>query len=97
MGELCNVKKDWDGAEQVWVRLARLLATPEEQLAAYRRLGDLYSDHLNNLSRAEVALRVRPRIVPRATPGTQRRFRHGWPGPSPPPRTAGGLAHPTGL
>ncbi len=57
MGELCNVKKDWEGAEQVWVRLARLLATPEEQLAAYRRLGDLYSDHLNNLSRAEVALR----------------------------------------
>ena len=57
MGELCVAQKDWDGAEQVWVRLARLLATPEEQLAAYRRLGDLYAEHLTNLSRAEVALR----------------------------------------
>jgi len=57
MGELCIAKKDWEGAEQVWVQLARLLATPEEQLAAYRRLGDLYFEHLNNLSRAEVALR----------------------------------------
>jgi tetratricopeptide (TPR) repeat protein len=57
MGELCFKQKDWEGAEQVWVRLARLLATPEEQLAAYRRLGDLYADQLTNLSRAEVALR----------------------------------------
>ena len=50
-------QKDWEGAEQVWVRLARLLATPEEQLDAYRRLGDLYAEHLTNLPRAEVALR----------------------------------------
>ncbi len=57
MGDLSVAQKDWDGAEQVWVRLARLLATPEEQLAAYRRLGDLYAEHLTNLPRAEVALR----------------------------------------
>ncbi|HEY2366213.1 MAG TPA: hypothetical protein VGH87_07510, partial [Polyangiaceae bacterium] len=57
MGELNVGQKDWEGAEQVWVRLARLLATPEEQLDAYRRLGDLYADHLTNLPRAEVAQR----------------------------------------
>jgi len=39
------------------VRLARLLPTPEEQRDVYARLGDLYSHHLLNLSRAEVALK----------------------------------------
>src|SRR5207302_11331490 len=57
MGDLSMAQKDWEGAEQVWVRLARLFATPEEQLDAYRRLGDLYAEHLTNLPRAEVALR----------------------------------------
>ncbi len=57
MGDLSVAQKDWEGAEQVWVRLARLLATPEEQLDAYRRLGDLYAENLTNLPRAEVALR----------------------------------------
>jgi len=72
MGDLSVAKQDWEGAEQAWVRLARLLATPEEQLAAYRRLGDLYSDHLNNLSRGEVALRE---VLKRAPEDIQARER----------------------
>ncbi|HSQ66560.1 MAG TPA: tetratricopeptide repeat protein [Polyangiaceae bacterium] len=72
MGELCVTLKDYEGAEQVWVRLARLLATPEAQLAAYRRLADLYADHLANLSRAEVALRE---VLKRAPDDVQARER----------------------
>lgn len=55
--DLCVEDRDWPVAEQALVRLARLLPTPEEQRAVYARLGDLYSRHLVNLSRAEVALR----------------------------------------
>ena len=55
-GELSAAQKDWEGAEQAWVRLGRLLATPEAQLEVYRQLGELYSVHLGNFSRAEVAL-----------------------------------------
>ncbi len=55
--DLCVAEKDWDAAEQALVRLARLLPSAEEQRKVYERLGDLYSHHLVNLSRAEVALK----------------------------------------
>ena len=55
--DLCVAQADWDAAEQALVRLARLLPTPEEQRDVYARLGELYSRHLLNLSRAEVALK----------------------------------------
>jgi tetratricopeptide (TPR) repeat protein len=55
--DLCVAGKDWAGAEQALVRLARLLPTAEEQRTVYERLGDLYSHHLVNLARAEVALK----------------------------------------
>ncbi|MBX3186979.1 MAG: hypothetical protein KF819_08190 [Labilithrix sp.] len=55
MADLCAKEGDWSGAEQAYVRLARLLATPEEQRAIYEKLGELYSVHTVNLSRAEVA------------------------------------------
>ncbi len=55
--DLCTLQRDWAAAEQTLVRLARLLPTPEEQRNVYARLGDLYSVHLLNLSRAEVALK----------------------------------------
>lgn len=55
-GDLAFQEKDWEGAEQAWVRLVRLVAAPEEQLAIYRRLGALYAEQLSNYSRAEVAL-----------------------------------------
>ncbi len=53
--DLAAKLEDWDGAEKAWVRLARLLATPEEQKEIYVRLGDLYAERAVNLSRAEVA------------------------------------------
>ncbi len=55
--DLCIAQKDWDAAEQALVRLARLLPTPDEQRDVYARLGELYSRHLLNLSRAEVAFK----------------------------------------
>src|SRR5207302_800511 len=46
-----------EAAEQAWVRLARLLPTPDEQRAVYAKLGELYAKHALNLARAEVALK----------------------------------------
>ena len=55
MADLCAKEGDWTGAEQAYVRLARLLVTPEEQSAIYEKLGEIYVVHTVNLSRAEVA------------------------------------------
>jgi predicted Zn-dependent protease len=55
--ELSSREQDWDAAEQAWVRLARLLTSPEEQRAVYARLGQLYSINSVNLSRAELAFK----------------------------------------
>ena len=55
MAELCAKEGDWAGTEQAYVRLARLLDTPAEQSAIYAKLGEIYSVHTVNLSRAEVA------------------------------------------
>lgn len=53
--EICAKEGDWNGAEQSYVRLARLLAGEDEQRGVYEKLAEIYSVHLNNLSRAEVA------------------------------------------
>ncbi len=55
--DLCLAQSDWEVAEQSLIRLARLLPTPDEQRVVYAQLGDLYSHHLLNLSRAEVAFK----------------------------------------
>lgn len=55
MAELCAKEADWAGAEQAYVRLARLLTTQDEQRAIYEKLGDIYTTQATNLSRAEVA------------------------------------------
>jgi tetratricopeptide (TPR) repeat protein len=57
IADLCMAQRDWEAAEQALVRLSRLLPTAEEQRNVYARLGELYSHHLLNLSRAEVALK----------------------------------------
>ena len=57
LADLCAREKDWDAAEQAWVRLARLLPSPDEQRAVYARLGELYAKHAPNYARAEVALK----------------------------------------
>jgi len=56
-GELSALDEDWPAAEDAWVRLARLLATPDEQREIYNRLGDLYSTKSVHLERAELALK----------------------------------------
>lgn len=57
MADLCIKEGDWSGAEQAYVRLARLLSDVAEQRAIYERLGEIYSVHAPNLSRAEIALK----------------------------------------
>jgi cellulose synthase operon protein C len=57
MADLCIKEGDWSGAEQAYVRLARLLSDPAEQRAIYEHLGEIYSVHAPNLSRAEVAFK----------------------------------------
>ncbi len=57
LADLCIEQSDWEAAEQALIRLARLLPSLEEQRRVYVRLSDLYSHHLLNLSRAEVALK----------------------------------------
>jgi tetratricopeptide (TPR) repeat protein len=57
LADLCVKEGDWTGAEQAYVRLARLITEPAEQRAIYERLGEIYSVHAPNLSRAEVALK----------------------------------------
>jgi lipopolysaccharide biosynthesis regulator YciM len=54
-GDVCAAEEDWTGAEQAWIRLARLLPDPERQAALYLRLGELYDDKLPNLERAELS------------------------------------------
>lgn len=55
LAEVCTKEGDWPGAEQAYVRLARILAGEEEQRGIYEKLAELYAVHLGNLSRAEVA------------------------------------------
>ena len=55
--DFCLSQKEWEIAENSLVQLTRLLPGPDEQRGAYARLAELYSDHLLNLSRAEVALK----------------------------------------
>jgi Tfp pilus assembly protein PilF len=57
LADLCVALRDWEAAEQALVRLSRLLPTAEQQREVYARLGALYSRHLVNLSRAEVAFK----------------------------------------
>lgn len=54
-GEVCAAEEDWTGAEQAWIRLARLVPDADRQAAIYLRLGGLYDEHLPNPERAELA------------------------------------------
>ncbi|WP_437486455.1 hypothetical protein WME75_03630 [Sorangium sp. So ce1014] len=53
--DVCAGEGDWTGAEQAWIRLARLVPDPAKQVAIYLRLGELYDEHLPNAERAELA------------------------------------------
>jgi len=71
-GELSALDLDWASAEDAWVRLARLLATPEEQREIYERLGDLYSTKAVQLDRAELALKEVLKRAPGDVPSLER-------------------------
>ncbi len=67
LGVLADVEmkaQSYHGAEQAYLRLARLVASPDEQLEVYRALASLYFTHLLNLDRAEVAHREVLRRAP---------------------------------
>ncbi|APR83363.1 Exonuclease SbcC [Minicystis rosea] len=53
--DVSAAEQDWSGAEQAWIRLARLVPDAERQAAIYLRLGELYDEHLPNAERAELA------------------------------------------
>lgn len=53
--DVCAGEADWVGAEQAWIRLARLVPDQAKQIAIYLRLGELYDEHLPNQERAELA------------------------------------------
>jgi tetratricopeptide (TPR) repeat protein len=53
--DVCAAEEDWSGAEQAWIRLARLVPEPDRQASIYFRLGGLYDEHLPNPERAELA------------------------------------------
>ncbi|MCC6558232.1 MAG: hypothetical protein IT372_35255, partial [Polyangiaceae bacterium] len=53
--DVCAGEGDWEGAEQAWIRLARLVPDTAKQIAIYLRLGELYDEHILNPERAELA------------------------------------------
>jgi hypothetical protein len=55
--EVAASEADWSGAEQAWIRLARLVSDSARQAEIYYRLGDLYDDgeKLPNPDRAELS------------------------------------------
>ncbi len=54
-GDVAASEGDWSGAEQAWIRLARLVPDSARQAAIYLRLGEIYDEHLPNPERAELA------------------------------------------
>ncbi|MCU0691811.1 MAG: tetratricopeptide repeat protein, partial [Polyangiaceae bacterium] len=49
--------QDWSGAEQALIRLGRLVTDTEQQIGIYRKLSQIYLNHLPDYERAELALR----------------------------------------
>jgi cellulose synthase operon protein C len=71
-GDVSAIEGDWAGAEQAWIRLARLVSEPERQASIYFRLGGLYDERLPNPERAEAAYQA---ILERAPGDTKARER----------------------
>jgi tetratricopeptide (TPR) repeat protein len=72
LAALCATLHDWEAAEQAWVRLTRLVPDANDQRLVYERLGELYSEHAVNLSRAEVALKEVLKRAPDDIPTLER-------------------------
>ncbi len=70
--DLCAREEDWSGAEQAWIRLARLVPDAARQSAIYLRLGGLYDEHLPNPERAELAYQEILKRSPADEPARER-------------------------
>jgi tetratricopeptide (TPR) repeat protein len=70
--DVCVDLKDWSAAERAFVQLTRLLPHPDAQRRAYAILGEIYSRHIVNLARAEVALQEVLRRDPTDTVTSER-------------------------
>jgi tetratricopeptide (TPR) repeat protein len=57
--DVCASDGDWSGAEEAWIHLARLIQDQEQQIAIWRKLGDLYLGEVSgvepNLGRARIS------------------------------------------
>jgi tetratricopeptide (TPR) repeat protein len=72
LADVCLELQDWGAAERAFVQLTRLLSAPDAQRRAYAILGDIYSRHIVNLARAEVALQEVLRRDPSDTVTSER-------------------------
>jgi len=70
--DVCVELQDWSAAERAFVQLTRLLSEPDAQRRAYAILGEIYSRHVVNLARAEVALQEVLRRDPMDTVTSER-------------------------
>jgi predicted Zn-dependent protease len=57
-------RQDWQGAAEGLIRLARANKSTDETVWAFTTLGEVYQDHLGDLSRAEAALRRALHLAP---------------------------------
>ncbi|MEZ4373369.1 MAG: hypothetical protein R3B07_21275 [Polyangiaceae bacterium] len=55
--ELCGGEGDWPEAEQAWIRLARHTQDQAKQAEIYRKLGEIYEQHIPTPDRAELSYR----------------------------------------
>jgi hypothetical protein len=56
--------KDWQGAAEALIRIARLKRTTDEQVWAFCQLAEVYDVHLQDLPRAEASLRKVTKLAP---------------------------------
>jgi lipopolysaccharide biosynthesis regulator YciM len=71
-GDVSAAEQDWSGAEQAWIRLARLVSEPERQAEIYFRLGEIYDEHLPNPERAELSYQEILKRLPADTRARER-------------------------
>jgi tetratricopeptide (TPR) repeat protein len=62
--DVCAAEQDWPAVEQALIGLGRLVSDPAGQADIYVRLGNLYSDHVPNPERAELAYQEVLKHVP---------------------------------
>ena len=57
-------QRDWQGATEALIRIARLKRSADEQVWAFSQLAEIYDDQLQDLPRAEAALRQVLKLAP---------------------------------